>query len=103
MKPCDTFFHRHNVKYPNFNCLFQNISKAVETSKSTQFGQQNPRCNYTKFQMKIQSFFGYVQFFQNIQIFANFTIGMIGKELGHLPKCVSSITILLINVNLSVC
>ena len=62
--------------------------KTNENSNSIQVRQQYLRCNYTKFQLKIRTVFRYVLNFQEYPgiSFANFTIGMIGNEMGHLLK-----------------
>ena len=61
----------------------------VENSNSIQDRQQFLRCNYTKFELTIPVFFGCVLNFPRVSnFFANFTIGMIGKETGHLLEYV---------------
>ena len=68
--------------------VYLKISKVVENSYFTQVRQQYLRCNYTTFNLKIQISFGYVLNFPRVSIVAKFTIGMIGKETGHLLNCV---------------
>ena len=61
----------------------------VENSNSIQDRQQCLRYNYTKFEVTIP-FFLWVcaKFSKSIQFLANFTIGMIGNETGHLLEYV---------------
>ena len=69
--------------------FFSKISLVVENSNSAKDRQQYPRCIFTKLQLKIPIFFGYVyNFLKSIHIFANFTMGMIGNEMVHLLECV---------------
>ena len=48
------------------------ISKVVRNSNSTQIRQQYIRCNYTKFQLKILNFVGYVLNFLRVSNICQF-------------------------------
>ena len=61
----------------------------VENSNSIQVKQKCLRCNYTNIELKIPIFFWVcAKFSKSVQFLANFTIGMIGNEMGHLLECV---------------
>ena len=61
----------------------------VENSNSIQVRQQCLRCNYTKIELKVPIFFGYVLNFPRVSNFwKKFTIRMIGDKMGHLLECV---------------
>ena len=61
----------------------------IENSNSIQVRQQYFRCNYTKIVLKNTDFLWVcAKFSKSIQFLANFTIGMIGNEMGHLLECV---------------
>ena len=59
----------------------------IENSNSIQVRQQCLGCDYTKFELTIPIFFACAKFSKSIQFLANFTIGMIGNETGHLLEC----------------
>ena len=69
----------------NFQSLVDHskISKPNENFNSTLARIEYLRCYYTKFQLKIL-----IVFSKRTQVFADFTIRMIGNEMGHLLKCV---------------
>ena len=60
----------------------------VEKSNSIQVIQQCLRCYYTNIELKIPIFFGYVLNFPRVSNLANFTIGLIENQMGHLLECV---------------
>ena len=82
MKPHTTFFHSHNVKFPKFSCLFK---KVLTPSKIDII-----ILGIISKVLSVNTDFLWIcaKFSKNIQIFANFTRGMIGNETGHLVECV---------------
>ena len=80
------FFHRHNVNFPKFVCLFQKYLKQLKTlTKLTtiswvylhRVSTENTNCLLIC-----------ANFSKSTHSFANFTIGMIGNKMGPLLKCV---------------
>ena len=60
----------------------------VENSNSIEVRQQCLGCNYTKFENDNTDFLWVcAKFSKSIQLLANFTIGLIGNEAGHLLEC----------------
>ena len=58
------------------------IEKVVENSNSTQVRQQYLRCTIKN----TDCLWVFAKFSKSIQICANFTLGMMGNETGHLLK-----------------
>ena len=61
----------------------------VENSNSIQVRQQCLRCNYTKIELKIPIFFGYVLNFPRVSNFGQvYYRNDREREMGHLLECV---------------
>ena len=52
-----SFFHKHNVKFLKFSCLFQKYLKRLKALNSNQVRLQYLSCNYTTFQLQISIFY----------------------------------------------
>ena len=55
------------------------LSKTIENTFPIQIRHQHFKHDYTEFEVEMKIVFRYVLYYPSVQIFANFTIGIIGS------------------------